>query len=331
MMKRKNAMILAEVLAALIICGILFLVSVYMFKGIDISRKPYVYSTIDQLMNANELIIDECFQEGACQKRGLLPARASDYCSRLADIFNTTGNVFCSTDDLSPDTLTGFAMADQDNVYHFNLRLLNGVSIYGLTKRSVSATQGQTGEQEDVNWTRVAGWNENNMEYIDILIDVNGKKGENTMREDVFPLRIFRNGNIVPGYYGSANNIENRAFEDRDGAFEYGINRHEVAEGNYQDDTKAALGYKTEANQPIETAELTQLSFQQAVCRAYDTNTANSMLENYYGSGNFTRCENNEQLEICQSDNNTAQDIRYCTVRQIKPATGGLFRIFGAY
>ena len=289
---KKFAMVIAELILALIICGIIFVISIQVFRSTDVTKTPYIYSFMKNLPAANEVIMDDCYLEGRCQSKNQLPENPYEYCAKLAYYFNTSGAVLCSNNRYSLDVIK--------NEKHYNFKLPNGISVYGLSDNDKWQSKDSSASNK----------------YIDILIDINGEHGKNENREDIFPVRIFRNGDVVPGIYKDQTDdflYENPNF------FGYRVllNQNQnnsttttVADIRTSDEIGNGAKFK---NDPI--------SFKEALCKAYGADMAEDMLERYYGRS--INCDDNDTAQHCLDEGN------YCTVEAVKPKSSGLVRMLG--
>ena len=300
---KKNGMILGEVIFALFICGILLGISIYMFKSNDVSKTPFIYAVMKNLPEVNKVIAEDCFEDGTCGSNMELPDDLAEYCQRLSDNFATSGAVNCS-DEITDakNTFTYYSSWIQ------NFRFTNGVAFYNINQKS--------------GWQTVNN-NQYNNQYIDIFMDINGaNNGDNTLGTDIFPLRIFKNGDVVP--------YEEDDYDARDDEefFGYRIVLNKASDDNTSD---IRTNEVMDANNGTGTFR-EKVSYTEAVCLVNP-----ELFEEYFDETNI--CSNIAVLDACNFDDYTASNLTdyphladksaYCTVEFVKPRAGGIFKLFG--
>lgn len=287
---KKSGMTLAEVILALLICCVIITIAGVSFSSKDFKRTPYLMSILKNIPEANTIVMHDCYEEGTCNSQNQLPDSTIEYCTRLADVFLTTGNADCITTD-----------ADATN-----FKMTNGVSYFNF---NIEGNQ---------------NWHKNNIEhpknYIDIVADINGDRGENINLIDRFAFRIFKNGEIVP------NVMDDVKLYEREDLFAYKvfINKAEVTpEGQVNSKIRVVEPVDTRTDDEIE-AEVSynqKISFKRAVCMAHGA----ELLQRYYGNGESCNGEGYQLLPECnfnsksniavQAGDNTA----FCFVQPTKP------------
>lgn len=304
--KFKNGMILGEVIFAFFLCGILLAISIYMFKSNDVSKTPYIYSVLKNLPNINKVIMQECYEEGFCSNYTELPDNVNEYCERLANNLVTTGAVNCSTGGDASISAYGKGQ---------NLRLANGSSFYGLSPRDGWDIVRFNGR--DINY------------YLDVYIDINGaNNGDNVLGTDIFPIRIFKNGAVVPSvdFY---NNFDARE-DDEFFAYRVVLNKAQD-ENNKNTRVIQVLDARNQQEINDELPFREKVSYKEAIC------VSNPSLYPRYFQGED--CNNYTILGACNFDKPSAEDIlnyphlsdksAYCSIEPVKPRGSGIFKIFG--
>ena len=299
----KNGMILGEVIFAFFLCGILLGISIYMFKSNDVSKTPYIYSVLKNLPNVNKVIMQECYEEGFCSNYTELPDNVNEYCERLANNLVTTGAVNCSTGGDASISAYGKGQ---------NLRLANGSSFYGLSPRDGWDIVRFDGR--DINY------------YLDVYIDINGaNNGDNVLGTDIFPIRIFKNGAVVPSvdFY---NNFDARDDEE---FFAYRILLNKAFN---EDNPNSRVIEVVDARTPDEISD--ELPFREKVSLKEAICTTNPELFKRYFQGEV--CDGYTILPACNFDSGDSQKYphlndksAYCTFEPVKPRGSGIFKIFG--
>ena len=299
----KNGMILGEVIFAFFLCGILLGISIYMFKSNDVSKTPYIYSVLKNLPNINKVIMQECYEEGFCSNYTELPDNVNEYCERLANNLVTTGAVNCSTGGDASISAYGKGQ---------NLRLANGSSFYGLSPRDGWDIVRFDGR--DINY------------YLDVYIDINGaNNGDNVLGTDIFPIRIFKNGAVVPSvdFY---NNFDARDDEE---FFAYRILLNKALN---EDNPNSRVIEVVDARTPDEISD--ELPFREKVSLKEAICTTNPELFKRYFQGEV--CDGYTILPACNFDSGDSQKYphlndksAYCTFEPVKPRGSGIFKIFG--
>ncbi len=299
----KNGMILGEVIFAFFLCGILLGISIYMFKSNDVSKTPYIYSVLKNLPNVNKVIMQECYEEGFCSNYTELPDNVNEYCERLANNLVTTGAVNCSTGGDASISAYGKGQ---------NLRLANGSSFYGLSPRDGWDIVRFDGR--DINY------------YLDVYIDINGaNNGDNVLGTDIFPIRIFKNGAVVPSvdFY---NNFDARDDEE---FFAYRILLNKALN---EDNPNSRVIEVVDARTPDEISD--ELPFREKVSLKEAICTTNPELFKRYFQGEV--CDGYTILPACNFDSGDSQKYphlndksAYCTFEPVKPRGSGIFKIFG--
>ena len=325
-MKNKNGMVVAEVLVAFIVCGIILTISIQMFKSNDLSKKPFIYSVMKNLPMVNTVIADDCYREGTCSEKRQLPLNRKEYCLRLANNLTVTGNINCElhgTDN--PEdyrTLNGVK-------YYYNFRMTNGVAFYGLTN---------TDDGTSDTWQSIAKNLSSDYanQYIDIFVDLNSKYGNNVFGDDVIPIRIFKNGDIIPGLITGDDVTTREQYYNNADIFGYNVVLNEFDADNGSLKTNS-IDLRTEdeinANDPPKFT----VSFREAVCRAYnnvnDNNDgkADELLTRYYGYKDDYWCEldgsDYAQAGVCQTAEGNQN--QHCTIEIAKPKSSAFARLFG--
>ena len=286
--KTKNkisAMVMAEVLIALFLCSILMTMSIMMFKSRDVTKTPYLYSLLKHLPEVNREIKKDCLAQGHCEGVGRLPLETSQYCQRLVDIFSVGSNYTCessSSGDLKE-----------------NFKVSNGLVFY------------------DIN----SGWKDRedlpNVHYIDAFVGV--YRNDKKIGTDVFPIRIFNNGDVIPAFKD-----DYKAYDD-DEYFAYRIilNRA-LDEHNIESRVKNVINVNKN-DEPYRE----KISFKEAVCSS-NPEYFSRFLEK-------DSCENITILESCDFKQkgypkfvSGAEDkSAYCTIEPVKPRGSGIFKMFG--
>ena len=347
-MKNKSGMVVAEVLVALIVCGIILTISIHMFKSNDLSRKPFVYSVIKNLPMVNTVIENDCYQEGTCSEKRQLPSSLEEYCIRLTNNLTTTGDIDCLPSSSTQEDYR----TNGDIKYYYNFRMSNGVAFYGLTKINNGST-----DQDNV-WQQIGSYSN---EYIDILVDLNGPYGGNsagdedtialtngktsrgTFGNDVIPIRIFKNGDVIPGLISGDSVTTAEQYYNNTDFFGYNVVLNEYDNDNTNNNGSLktnSIDLRTQneinANEPPKFT----VSFREAVCRAYNNQNNNSdgkadeMLTRYYGERNDYWCDldSSQYGEYGQSSvcaNAETHQNQHCTVEIAKPKSSAFARLFG--
>lgn len=299
----KNGMILGEVIFAFFLCGILLGISIYMFKSNDVSKTPYIYSVLKNFPTINKTIMEECYADGSCDSYTELPESTAEYCERLAGSVATAGNVNC--------TVAGNTTIKFDDLGQ-NFQLANGVSFYNVNPRD--------------GWNKVRLDATDVNDYIDVYIDVNGSKnGDNVFGEDVFPIRIFRNGAVVP----SVNFDKNFDARDDEEFFAYRILLNKALN---EDNPNSRVIEVVDARTPDEISD--ELPFREKVSLKEAICTTNPELFKRYFQGEV--CDGYTILPACNFDSGDSQKYphlndksAYCTFEPVKPRGSGIFKIFG--
>ncbi len=303
--RTKKAMVMAEVLLALFLCGILMTIAICMFKSSDIAVTPHIYSVLKNLPRVNKIIMDECFEEGRCSAYNKLPSDLTEYCTKLSEVFVTSGEINCTNGGSTSTKLN----AGGENS-GLNFKLTNGVAFYKIT-------QG--------NWkTLETGGTDRN--YIDIYIDVNGARNdENKLGKDVFRLRIFENGEVIP----TDDNDVNSHLDDEFFAYRAILNRA-LDDTNVNSRVEEVLEQidNEDRNQKDDMEYRNKFSFQEAICL-----TNPSHIKHYFGKE--AECEDIDLHTLCDfrqsNDNNPYRNDKsaYCRIEPVKPKGAGIFKIFG--
>ena len=295
---KRNGMILGEVIFALFVCGILLGISIYMFKSNDVSKTPFIYAVMKNLPEVNKVIMEDCFGDGTCDNNTELPDDLAEYCQRLSDNIATAGAVNCS-DEITANynTFANYANWIQ------NFRFTNGVTFYNINQEN--------------GWQTV-----NDNQYIDVFMDINGaNNGDNTLGTDVFPLRIFKNGDVVP--------YEEDGYDARDDEefFSYRIVLNKASDDNTSD---IRINEVIGANNGTGTFR-EKVSYTEAVCF-----TNPELFEEYFDETGI--CSDTDILYACDFDNANSKSgdyphltdtSAYCTVEFVKPKASGIFKLFG--
>ncbi len=293
----KKGMILAEVLFTIVLCGILIGISIFLFKSKDVTKTPYIFSVLKKLPEVNSLIADECFSKGNCDTEGVLPDDLFQYCMMLSDSFISSGEINC-TPSGSPNSVITIG----SETYGMNFKLSNGVAFYGLNP-----------EQWDDSLS-------NN--FIDVFIDIDGaKKGENALQEDIFPLRIFKNGEVVPSYTDDF-----KAYEDEE-FFAYRIILNRAANpDNPISRRKEIVDAKTSLKN-LSLADFDKISFKEKVSFKEGICASNPQsIEKYFADEN---CNEYQRLDICAPEGTNDDPSAFCELEPVKPRGSGIFKIFG--
>ncbi len=306
MYKFKSGMILGEVIFAFFLCGILLAISIFMFKSNDVSKTPYIYSVLKNLPSVNDVIMQECYDEGSCQSFTELPDTTVEYCERLANNLVTVGNVNCN---VGGDSSHAAYTKGQ------NIRLTNGVAIYGITTKN--------------NWETLNLSSKQVNSYIDVYIDVNGEKnGQNLLGIDIFPVRIFKNGAVVPSF-DDKNGFDAREDEE---FFAYRVVVNKAADVNNEDARDVeVLDARSSEEIENEIPFKEKVSFKEAICISNP-----DLFPRYFENEN---CDGYTLLDACDFEGADASDIAnyphlsdksaYCSVEPVKPVGSGIFKIFG--
>ena len=288
-----KAMVVAEVLFALIVCGIILTLSVQLFKSRDISVTPHLYATIRNISQANDMIIRACENNGVCENAGSLPGDVHTYCQYLSDYFMTSGKVYCTDNDTTSETFSANNISANKN-----FTMSNGVSVAGLV---------------DDDWSDD---DDGTISHIDIYVKVeNPRKNYVAFGENFFPLRIFINGDVIPSIGGG------NAAVDREGA----------ATNNFYEDAYffAYNGIINEAFDPNNLQNnvrktssipgVQKVSFREALCM-----TNPDGISRYFANEN---CTGIIRAQDCTPNN--ADRSAFCTIEPVKPTGTGLFKVFG--
>lgn len=323
MKKFKNGMTIAEVLLAFAVCAVIFVLSIHMFTSTDVKRRPYVYSTMNNLREVNSYIMEDCYEEGTCNIQNELPQSLTEYCIRLNDKYNASGDVICDTSTESQNLISSntslYQRINGNDTYNYNLKLTSGVAIFGILDNA---------EWQEIKYKIGNDEHTSPNKYIDIIIDTNGKNEPNVFLDDIYPIRIFANGDVVPGVLKASSNGTTLNGFDYSDIYDYTI-RKKVTENNSI--TMFAADIRTEAEK---TAKVDikdhDLNFREAMCRAYGNQIATKMLQRYYNDAleiNDDWCKafsaTNSQAADC-ARNNTL-----CEVRQTRPKTTGFIKFIG--
>ncbi len=319
MKNKKNGMVFVEILLALIICGIIFVVSTIAIKQNDVTVSPYITYMMEVLPEANESVMEDCYNDSSCLLKDTLPQNLSQYCSSLADYFNTTGNINCA--EITKDKLTTVEETEKtrgNSLYNF--RLPNGITLYGLLN-----------QLENGCGTQAAWCERDKSKFITVWADINSARGNNRLGEDIFPIRIMENGGVVPGSIALAQNSEIFGYRVYANRVNNNSTTTQMADVRSRDDNNVAQGsYITDI-----------ISFHEAICRAYGSNVtegsdekgmAIELFKKYYGSDNGLSCKRFAQAEECK-DPTKSEDIRdnrtYCTVKPTRKGATGIAGLLG--
>lgn len=289
-------MILGEAIFALVLCGILMGIAIHMFKTNDVAVTPYIYSVMKNLPEANKILAEESYQEGTSSRINELPDSTLEYCARLADLFVVSGEVNCSTTGSSTFTAT------IDNTkYGQNFKLTNGVSFYHMNPGS---------------WDDSL---ENN--FIDAFIDVNGSKnGANALGEDVFPIRIFKNGDVVPSYTSNMKSFEDEEFFAYKIVVNKGLNANNKI-SRVEETADARTTTEKTSGYPFRD----KVSFKEGICISNP-----SLISEYYKN---ETCTGYTLIDQCNPSSESYPYISdksaYCKLEPVKPSGSGIFKIFG--
>ena len=290
---RLKAMVLAEVLFALIICGIILALSVLIFKSDDISVTPHIFATIRNISQANDMILETCREEGLCQNAGSLPDNTVTYCRLLADNFMTAGDIDCE------DGINNITPGNGGQTTRMNFVMSNGVAIGGFD-----------GD----------GWSDDNdgtLAHIDIIMFINTPSHPMALGEDIFPLRIYQNGEVIPSFGGNNvahnydGNATNKYYEDSYFFAYNGILNRAADPNNLQ----------ANARETALIPNVYKVSFKEAICMINPDG-----ITRYFANEN---CQGIERIDECIPDNNNADRSAFCTIEPVKPTGTGIFKIFG--
>lgn len=297
--KKHFGMVLAEVLFALFLCGIILALSICMFKSNDVSKTPHIYSVFKNIPAANKIIINECHNDGSCQNPSLLPDSVQEYCTRLADNFVTSKKVDCTNNNNSI-TINGTS-------YRKNFTLTNGVSFFDITKD---------------NWDNSTTPPNN---YIDAFIGVGTRPDtQKVLGIDLFPIRIFKNGEIVPGVSGTIRSYDDEEF------FSYrAIVNHALDDNNRNSRVKGIIDSRTTTDKTNNIQPVDRFSFRDAICL-----TNPDLLERYYTGVTCDAAVSQSASCIFTGANASKNPYindksAFCTVEPVKPKGSGIFKIFG--
>lgn len=304
-MKKINAMVLAEFIVAIFICGVLMTLSVHMFRANDMTKVPYIYSFLNQIPEANTYAVKECNFSGGCKDKGALPDNRETYCALLTEALGTSGDVDCK--DGIKETHKDLNGENELNLYK-NFTLINGVSVYNLSYQG-------------------AQWQGNNPKYIDAFIgikvrkskpstsDETARKGNGSIGENIFPVRIFKNGEIIPSYYEDL-----ETFND-DELFAYKVVLNKTKDnGELREDI--TLSFSPDGSNSTDVKEkVSRTTFKDAVCRAGGINE----LRHYFPDITDISCDSTVVLNECA---NNQDKTAYCYVQYIKPQATGIFKFF---
>lgn len=306
---KKSGMILGEVVFALFICGIIMGISIHMFKSNDVSKTPYIYSVLKNLPAVNKAVSEDCYRDGTCTNPNVLPDSITEYCTRLSENFVTSGAVDCNTGIAVTGSLTG----TNGNSISFtgtggikqNFRLTNGTSFDNITSNA--------------NWKTTDGSNE----YIDVLIDINGgNAGKNQVGNDIFPIRIYKNGEVIPSNETATNSHTDEEF------FSYRVvlNRA-VDENNPNSRINDVADARTAAQINDDLPFREKVSFQEAICISNP-----DLITGYFGTK--ASCEGFNLAQYCDFSDASTNPYKndktaYCTVEPVRPRGSGIFKIFG--
>ena len=178
---KKIAWTLVELLIALTIMIMLSIFCISAFKPNIQKARYFMYATIANLEKANIAILEKYDH----LDEGVDDSNNDNYCKQVADVFNLKSIPNCSRN------------ADVNAV---NMVLPNGVTIKGLA----SAWQAPY----DVEEGKVAPY-----KFKNILVDIDGADGLNSIWADQFPLRIISGlGKGVDGYIMSVNCANDRTY-----------------------------------------------------------------------------------------------------------------------
>jgi len=326
MKKMKQAMVLSEVLLALIICGVILVISIHMFKSVDVTRTPYIYSTMQNLSEANSVIMLECANKGTCTE-GFLPEDLSTYCLLLSEKYNTVGEILCRNSDQdvitqNDENTEKFRRTNGNTDYDYNIKLPSGIGIYGIL---------ENGNWKTIEYQNAVSNKEAANKYIDIVLDTNAQGKPNHFLDDVYPIRIFSNGDIVPGVLDSTGGgISHKGFDSSE-VFGYRVIKKRT-ENNSTTITVADIRTSTEktADAPFRTEAL---SFREANCRAYGSAKATTILKKYYndvdGVENLANwCSGFETGGVSQAADCTQENV-ICEVEQTRPKASGFIKFMG--
>ncbi|MCD8024944.1 MAG: hypothetical protein LUE64_05370 [Candidatus Gastranaerophilales bacterium] len=300
-MKKISAMVLAEVVMAILICAIIVGASVCVFKSNDVTKSPFIFSVLKNLPDANKLVMEDCYNAGGCSSPTSLPDSTLQYCTRIADMVGTSGEVVCTSSGSSSYKYSSMGM---------NFKLTNGVAFYNMT----------------ASWSTLSS--NVSISYIDAYIDINGpKNGDNKLCSDIFPIRIFKNGAVVPSPKKTISGTSCSPYTD-DEFFTYRVILNRASDSSNQNSrikeiVDTTSGVTTGSNLPFRE----RVSFLEALCVSNPDD-----ITNYYTSSEAT-CSAYSLLDDCDfsDSSNPYYDDKsaYCTVEPVKPRGTGIFKIFG--
>ncbi len=303
-LNKKNGMILGEVIFALFLCGILLGISIHMFRSNDVSKTPFIYQVLKNLPVANKAVMQDCYNSGICTNQNELPDSVIKYCTLLTENVLVTGETNCTTD--GSDTVK---IAVGSSSYGLNFRFINGTAFYNMTPKG--------------DWETL----DSGSEYIDAFIDINGpNSGENTLGSDIFPIRIFKNGEVIPS-------IVKDKFDatDDEEFFSYRAVVDKASDDkNVNIRTRTALDARddNQINNNLPFRE--KISFIEAMCI-----TNPNSISRYFDSTD-TDCNGYTILDACDFDDgdsttypHLSDPTAFCTVEPVRPRATGIFKIFG--
>ncbi len=158
-------------------------------------NSPEVCGLVDVPHDCSE---DEEWSESACDcvpSSKTVPRKGINFCEQFEARANTkSGETFCHGDDIAT-SLTDFSSKKPDMV------LRNGMLLYNMHKdpEEIDALIGNTpgGSFGDIPNTNSYGYT--------VYVDIDGKKGESKLWEDVYPFYITLSGKVIPAYSNSVN------------------------------------------------------------------------------------------------------------------------------
>lgn len=222
--KQKGGWTLMELCVAMIALAILVGISIQAIKPKKILTAPFAYAGFYNLKQASTAILNKCYEQGSsgipgCQAntyelpstdeytvetiKNNLAASGNNpdsatltsipeiFCFEVANLFTLINDsaVRCSKGQ-SKDTIHT-SLPTPGNKGVANFQASNMVSYYFLEGPWLEINKGAPEENNMTN-TEIAY-------FKPIFIDTNGDDGPNKLGEDQFPLRLYKNGIILPG------------------------------------------------------------------------------------------------------------------------------------
>ena len=322
MRKNINGWTMAELVVSMLVLAIIMILSIQAVKPKKIKTVPFAYAAINNLNNAARYVLSDKNATNLSDATVSYPvADSNESCVLIAEAMSLLDDYTCvKTANCKP------AQGEGDTGTP-NFRTANLIAYSGLEKDFYSTFRGAASESATCAETSVG--------MKDIMIDVDGDDGDNTIGKDQFPIKLLQTGEVIPGTCSDIvpvampagcdgqtfNNptfskhpdcgTDTKVYINEKEPFAYTVYKSrlvteaEINSGKYKENERISEVLI------VDDSVKSQISFAEADC---------------ISRSNILTRGQCESLGYEPSDECTAQDV-YCYVKQSKPVTMTLFTL----